>query len=143
MILKKIKSFTLLEVLIVIVIVGILAGFALPKFGRAFAKLDERSAIANLIATRTAGRMYLANTLTTVIPNWGNIAAINTALGLSIMDAKMTYACTAAANGCSATHPSGWILEYHFIGAHSDNGSIHCTDASCPSCPIGGGGNCG
>ena len=54
MILKKINSFTILEITIVVVIVGILAAFAIPRFGKAFQKSEERNAITNLIAMRSA-----------------------------------------------------------------------------------------
>jgi len=90
MIPKKIKSFSLLEITIVIIIVGVVAGFAVPNFGRAFAKSDERIAKANLIAARSAVKMYMANS-GGAIPVMGDAAAINTTLGLSIFDQKMDY----------------------------------------------------
>jgi len=141
--LKGIKSFTLMEITIVVVLIGILIGFAIPNYGKAISKADERHGITNLIATRSAVKFYLANTGDATIQAWGNAAAINTALGINILDSKMAYVCAAANNTCSTTHPDGWTLQFHLTGAHNTDGSIHCVAANCPSCPQGGAGDCG
>jgi len=153
---KNIKSFTIMEVIIVIVLVSILATFALPNYGKAGRKGVERAAITNLMTIRTAVDFYLINTGDTVIGNWVGIDAINSALGISVIDPKMSYMCGAAGaigstNFCSATHPSinGWALIFHQDGVHNTDRSIHCRipflppTGACPSCPNGGSGDCG
>lgn len=132
---KNIRSFTLIEIIIVIVLIGILTAFALPNYGKASAKSDERIAIANLIAARSATRMYLVNSGDANIPNLANTGAINTEFGLSILDQKMNYNCTTA-NQCQATHIANvWAVHFHYGGGHNVGAEIHCTAGTCPSCP--------
>ena len=135
MFLNRKKSFSLVEVIMVIVLIGVLTGFAVPRLGRASAKADERSAIANLLAARSAVDMYLVNSGLAAIPNLADMAAINAALGLNILDQKMTYSCTVA-NQCSATHnANAWQIHFHYGGGHNVDAEIHCTAGACPACP--------
>ena len=133
---KKNRAFTLTEIIIVIVIIGLMAAFALPNYMKAVAKTDERSAIANLMTIRAAVKMYLTNTGDTTIPDMADINVINTTLGISIVDPKMTYSCFSDVAGelnyCAAVHPSGWRLNFH-DGVEN----IHCSITSpCPSCEV-------
>ena len=145
---KNIKSFTLTEIIIVVVLIGILAAFSLPKYGKVFSKSDERNAIGHLMSIRTTVKFYLMNTSVAPIPDWADIDAINTALNINISDVNMTYQCWGTDSGdtnvCRATHTAdSWVLAFHLNGPHNTDGSIHCTDTSCPSCPQGGAGDCG
>ena len=134
---KKVKAFTIIEVLVVITVIGLLAAISLPGYQKAIRKGHERTAITNLMAIRTGLEFYLANQGSAPDPNWTNLNAINTALGLRIADPLLTYRCWAFdspdTNTCRATHPGGWIL--HFHEEHS-GGSIHCLSGACPSCPL-------
>jgi len=136
------RAFTLMEIIITIVIVGLMAAFAVPNYTKAVAKTDERAAIANLMAIRAAIEMYLTNTGTATIPaDWSGLSTINAQLGISIIDTKMTYDCFTTAGGgkCDATHPSGWVILFPFAGSKN----IVCDVADdCPSCPVSPG-NCG
>jgi prepilin-type N-terminal cleavage/methylation domain-containing protein len=148
---KRIRAFTLLEITTVIVIIGLMAAFALPNYTKAITKADERTAIANLMAIRAAVNMYLANTNTTIIPNMPNISALNTTLGIGIVDPKFAYNCLGVEGGhtndCDALHPSGWRIHFHNSGIHNLDQSIHCVTTGgpppCPSCPNSGTGDCG
>ena len=134
---KQIRAFTLMEIMIVIVIVGLMAAFALPNYGKAIAKADERNAINNLLVIRSAVEMYLANTGDATIPNMANIDAINATLGLSITDPNTTYECQSVdageLNKCWARHPNGWFLHFH-----DEFENIHCsaTGGACPDCDL-------
>lgn len=129
------RAFTLMEIMTVIVIIGLITAFALPNYVKAVKKADERNARANLMGIRSAVEFYRTN-YGTDIPPMGNLNNVNTVLHLSLIDPKMTnYSCTSAGNSCSATHPDGWTLHFHLSGAHNTDGSIHCTTATCPSCP--------
>ena len=52
------KGFTLLEILIVVVIIGILAGLAIPKFNKTIETAKGKEAYVTLETLRTAERMY-------------------------------------------------------------------------------------
>lgn len=55
----KLKSgFTLLEILIVVVIIGILAGLAIPKFNKSIESAKGKEAYVNLQLILTAEKMY-------------------------------------------------------------------------------------
>lgn len=144
---KNIRSFTLIEIIIVIVLIGILTAFALPYYGKASAKSDERMAITFLMGLRSEVIIYLTNSGVATIPVCTTKLQFKNNLGVSILASKMTYGCWGVSGGdtniCSATHPMGWVLEFHLNGPHNTDGSIHCTDTTCPSCPEGGSGNCG
>lgn len=142
------KSYTLTEIIVVVVILGILAAFSVPKYTKTFAKADERNAIGSLLSIRNVVKFYLLNSAGTTIPNWANIGVINTALNINISDVNMTYRCwgndSGDTNVCRATHTAGsWVLEFHLDGTHNTDGSIHCEGTDCPSCPTGGAGDCG
>lgn len=56
------KGFTLLEILIVIVILGVIAGLAIPVFTSNIQKSRAQEALASLAATRNALVLYYATT---------------------------------------------------------------------------------
>ena len=58
---KRNKAFTLLEVLIVIVIIGILAVIAIPKFINMRTDAINAAAMGNLSALRSAASNYYSN----------------------------------------------------------------------------------
>jgi len=137
---KKTKAFTLMEFLIVVIIIGLIIAFTVPKYGKAVAKADERNMITNLKTMRVAVDMYMQDG--DALGVWIGLTAINSNLGLSILDTKAMYSCGNAAivggdtwtNYCSATHPNGWVIVFH--DEHS-NRKVHCGSllGPCPSCP--------
>jgi len=52
------RGFTLLEILLVVVIIGILAGLAIPKFNKTIESAKGKEAYVILETIRTAERMY-------------------------------------------------------------------------------------
>ena len=62
--LKNKKGFTLIELLIVVVIIGILAAIAIPKFGNVKEKANVAAIKADLKALATAQEVYFAENAT-------------------------------------------------------------------------------
>jgi len=132
---KKTKAFTIMELLIVVVIIGLIIAFTVPKYGKAIAKADERNIITNLKILRTALDIYTQDNTAMSTTGMVDLNAINSSLGLSILDTKATYTATYGPlqnNSGQVTHPSGWALA--FDDTHS-NRRIHCEVGPCPSCP--------
>ena len=98
------KGFTLIELLIVVVIIGILAAIAIPKFGSTKEKAYIASMKADLRNLVTAEESYFADnvTYTSTIANLaysvsaGNTVAVGTANGTG-------WAATAKNNGTTIT----------------------------------------
>ena len=110
------RGFTLIELLIVVVIIGILAAIAIPKFGSTKEKAYIASMKADLRNLVTAEESYFADnvTYTTTIGNLaysisaGNTVAISAATGTgwaaTAKNTGTTHTC--GIYGGSATAPS-------------------------------------
>jgi len=135
-------SFTIVEILVVTVIIGLLAAFMIPGYQKSIVKGHERTGTANLISIRGGVELYTVNSGGN-IPDMANLAAINSTLNLRIADTIMTYQCwgsiSGTTNNCRASHPSGWSLQFNDQNAGN---LVHCrAGAACPSCPFSPG-NC-
>ncbi len=92
--LNKNTSFTLTELMIVVVIIGIIAGFAIPNFTRAVERAHRRDAVVQLTNVHAANQIFRAeNGSYWPSADNQNLAAINAALDLSILPNGMTYEC--------------------------------------------------
>ncbi|MCB9772083.1 MAG: prepilin-type N-terminal cleavage/methylation domain-containing protein [Candidatus Omnitrophica bacterium] len=80
------KGFTLLEVIIVVVILGVLASLALPKYNNMVIQGECRSVETNMIVIYQAVKLFRMRNPTNSYPGSANLAAINATLGLSIAD---------------------------------------------------------
>lgn len=98
------RAFTLIELIAAVIIIAIIAAFAVPNYTKTIERAHLKDATANLIAVHAAQQVrnseegeYYPDTAITV-----NTAAINTNLKLNIIEQGMTYSCTGT-NGTTFT----------------------------------------
>jgi prepilin-type N-terminal cleavage/methylation domain-containing protein len=130
------KSFTLMEMLVVIIIIGILAALALPGFGVTKERVLDREAKANLALIQAAEKIYRMEA-GVYYPSSGsesNIVNINTFLRVNLPTGGLSwsYATDTASTQITATRvPSGrvWTLTYTEA---VDATHPACTGTGCP-----------
>ena len=97
------KGFTLIELLIVVVIIGILAAIAIPKFAATKDKAKLASVKTDLRNSMTAEEAYFSDFST-----YGTFAQLQTASNFTLSGAN-TGAITPASNGYTATFTNATI----------------------------------
>ena len=85
------RGFTLMELMIVVVLIAIIAGFAMPSYIKSLRKAHERDAVLQLSALHAANLIYKAGAGTFLVGDNLNTKAINQALGINIVENEMTY----------------------------------------------------
>ncbi len=109
------KAFTLTELITVVIVIGIMAAFAIPNYSASVEKAHRRDATNNLIAIHGANQIYQAEK-GAYWPSSGtqDLTAINTNLRLSIIPNGMEYTCEG--NGttytCTSCRPNCSAVEY-------------------------------
>ncbi len=93
------KGFTLIELLIVVLIIGILAAIAIPKFSNTKEKAYVAAMKSDLRNLVTAEESYFADNLT-----YGSIANLGTSYSSSAGVTVATSAVTGTGWSASATH---------------------------------------
>jgi type IV pilus assembly protein PilE len=104
------KAFTLIELMVVLIIVSIVAGFAIPNYTKSVERSHRKDAESNLQMVHAAQLMYSAKNNGAY---WGpgNLAALNTNLSLNIVANGKTYNCTGGGNTYSCTAVKGaWTV---------------------------------
>ena len=133
------NGFTLLEIMLVVVIVAIIAAFAIPNYTKSIEQAHLKDAKANLTAIYAAQQIqhsetgsYYPSSATTV-----NTAAINTNLRLNIIEQGMTYTCTGVAGRaqftCHAVRSGSSPYTVRTTEAVLSSGNPTCiSGAACP-----------
>lgn len=89
-------AFTLIELVMVVVIVGLMSIFAIPNYTKSVTKSYEKVASNNLLIIFAAQKLYYNNSFpnSTYAPPSADVTALNSNLGLSIIDPNLSYNCT-------------------------------------------------
>ena len=115
--LKNHSAITLTELVLVVIIVGILVSFGIPKYQKVIKQAKEKDAILNLRLIKAAQNVYRAEMGIFYPDSTGpddpaDADKINANLKLGIMEDDVTYLCskgTATAFTCDARDASaGW-----------------------------------
>jgi len=134
--LKTIKGFTLIEILIVVILLGVIAGFGIPSYNNAREKSDEREGEFSLSVIAAAMENYEYRNAGYPAASLPQIDDINTTLNLGILEQNMDYDCTSssATFTCTAISTYGWELDI----SNTSNGVVRCSVVTCPTCLPGG-----
>ena len=106
------KAFTLTELLIVVLIIGVMASVGVPNYSRAIDRSHQSDASNQLTTIWAAEQVYRAQNGRFWPPNnnakndpANDINAINTSLTLGIIPNGMTYSCICTIANCNTTPP--------------------------------------
>jgi prepilin-type N-terminal cleavage/methylation domain-containing protein len=91
----KRRAFTLMELMTVVVIVGLIAAFAIPSFTKAVARADERALAGNMMVMSEAFQLYLSNNNNTYPPDMNTLSDINSTFGIYIR--LLRFSCRSSA----------------------------------------------
>ena len=98
----------MIEIMMVVIIIGIMAAFAVPKFTTTVARGKSRDAVTKLQMIHSANMLYKSRNHTNV-PSCSSVGDINSALGLNINANGLTYACNGT-TACTATGTGGLVI---------------------------------
>ena len=121
------KGFTLIELMIVVVIIGILAALAIPRFMQATVKSKQSEAKGILKQIYTMERTYRQENGAYL--TCANHADLNS-LGVEIVDAQVLYAYSVALNGTGFTATATANLDddaTNDVWTIDDLGNLQCT----------------
>lgn len=137
---KKLRGFTLVEVMIVIVIIGMLTAFAVPNYVKSLDRADEKEAISKLKMIWEALQLYRAKNGNYGTGNMADVTAINQRLRIYLVPSGVQYSCVQGATvddlTCAAQSPKGWSLSVSTAAA--SRGMVVCSAGTCPVCQADG-----
>lgn len=128
--------------MVVLIIIGVVAGLAMPRYNRSIAIAKERRALNNLLLIATAEVTYKKYNTVYWPPGgpWQNLAAINTNLALNILADGDTYRCRfqpspGSGYQCEATFFNGLYTLYLEETPISEGVNPCCSAGACPLTP--------
>ena len=89
-------GFTLMELMIVVVLIGVVASFAIPNYQKSIRKSHEKDAALQLTALHAANMMYKANAGDYLVGSGLGKDEINSALKINLIENELTYQYTSS-----------------------------------------------
>ncbi len=132
------QAFTLTELIVVLVMTGIIMGFAIPNYQGAVNRAQYRDAGAQLTSIYAANKVYSINNGGNYWPNGGSfdVDAINANLGTNLLGNEITFRCSGDGTSyeCTANYGRGTgSFTLHVTEIALDENNPWCTG----NCPYG------
>lgn len=137
---RSCEAFSIMELIVVVIIIGVLAGLALPNYSKSVERTHLQDATMQLSTIHAAQSIYYARLGTYWPPDTTSytINDINTALKLNVIENDMTYTCQGGtASGvqttytCQASRNPGASFTVTVTEQPLSNGNPSCS-GSCP-----------
>ena len=138
MLLKSLKNtgFTLVEIMITVVLIGVIAAFAIPNYSKMTAKAHERDAINQLSILHAACQLYKASNGNYFPTNLTTTETINSNFNINIISADGTsYQYYGGATFYAIAAYGGWEIKITNIPISPSALNPCCTLGTCPSLP--------
>jgi len=129
---KSQNAFTIIELLIVVILLGIIAVFGIPNYDKSRAAIAEKDGAKNLGVIATAMEVYRVRNEGYPTVGLPNVAAINRDLNLGVIEQNIVYSCASVlfAYTCTANPDDyAWSLTI----SQTDAGIPVCVGGPCPS----------
>jgi type II secretory pathway pseudopilin PulG len=125
-------AFSIIEMMTAVIILSIVALFAIPSYTKAVNRSKERDAVSNLDLIREGVRLYRSRNDGAVPGALPDVASINATFFLNIVEQQgNAYACTTAnIYTCTAVNTDGWTAGFRL---NNSFGVIYCMAGACPS----------
>ena len=104
---NNVKAFTLTEVMVTVIIIGMMAAFAIPQYGDMVEKADLRNAIMQAKAVHGANVIYKEKNGDYLVGGPFTAVAIETGLGIDVMEDGLGFFYT----GGNASGTITWSME--------------------------------
>jgi len=134
---NDIKAFTLIEIMVVVLIVGIIAAFALPNYSKSVRKARERDMELQLRTIHAANNILEAQQGTywnTAAADVTNLNTINNTLGINIIATDGTTYTYNSADGSAFTATASWDnFSVRVNDGALDGTNLCCSAGTCPS----------
>ena len=143
---KHSKAFTLTEIMLVVIIMGIIAAFAMPNYTRSLERAYARDAVVQLTALQSANNIYKAHAGQYLCGQNILLAQINSNLGINIIPSTsdITYLYSSGNGGsCVSPNPTAFNATARYIRGGTDytirvnETNIQSTAPANPCCSAG------
>ena len=103
---KNKHGFTLTEIMVTVIVVGLIAGFAVPNYSNGIKRNHERDAIAQLTALHATNKIFQAQNQSFFVGSGLSMDQVNTGLGINLIANGKTFSYTSD----GATYTATFVL---------------------------------